>query len=119
MLPSKIESGRCAGGCAGSTASRPGRKARRGTRPFGWAGTAHLDADRRPCSPMQPRTSGRPSLHSIVREWGTGVTTSSATSGSPIPRLTLANPRLCGWRRLNGEIVKDDAGCPIRTWGGD
>src|SRR4030095_8497235 len=26
---------------------------------------------------------------------------------------TLANPRLCGWRRLNGEIVKDDDGQPV------
>jgi hypothetical protein len=28
-------------------------------------------------------------------------------------RLTLANPRLCGWRRLHGEIVKDDNGQPV------
>lgn len=25
----------------------------------------------------------------------------------------MANPRMCGWRRLNGEIVRDASGNPI------
>jgi hypothetical protein len=35
----------------------------------------------------------------------------------PSLRVTLANPRMCGWRSLNGEIVRDDRGnLVIGSW---
>lgn len=55
------------------------------------------------------------SMDSIVREWQrAGVRTSLGkewTSGTL--RMLLKNPRLCGWRRLGGEIVRDEAGRPV------
>jgi Recombinase len=55
------------------------------------------------------------SMHSIVRGWqqfgGKTVLGNQWTTRSL--RVTLANPRMCGWRRPNGEIVRDNSGNPI------
>jgi DNA invertase Pin-like site-specific DNA recombinase len=88
-----------------------------GTRPFGWApDRIHQDPIEAPllATAAKDFAAGR-SINSIVREWmALGVRTSlgGEWSGRSL-RLTLANPRICGWRRLRGEIVKDDAGRPI------
>lgn len=92
-----------------------------GTRPFGWA------EDRLALDPVEAPllanaaadfAAGR-SLNSITREWiSEGVrTTLGNLWTSRSLRVTLANPRLCGWRRLHGEIVVDDQGNPVMgTW---
>jgi DNA invertase Pin-like site-specific DNA recombinase len=89
-----------------------------GTRPFGWA------ADRRSLDPVEAPLVARAakefaagrSLNSITREWITaGVRTSLGNQWSARSlRVTLANPRLCGWRMLHGEIVTDESGQPVR-----
>ncbi|MGW4947208.1 recombinase family protein [Actinoplanes sp. NPDC004185] len=89
-----------------------------GTRPFGWA------ADRRSLDPVEAPlvakaakefAAGR-SLNSIVREWvAADVRTSLGNQWtSRSLKVTLANPRLCGWRLLHGEIVTDDSGQPVQ-----
>ncbi len=92
-----------------------------GTRPFGWA------EDRLTLDPVEAPllakaaadfAAGR-SLNSIAREWiSEGVrTTLGNLWTSRSLRVTLANPRLCGWRRLHGEIVVEDQGKPVMgTW---
>jgi DNA invertase Pin-like site-specific DNA recombinase len=88
-----------------------------GTRPFGWADDRH---NLRPeeatllASAAKDFVAGR-SLNSIVREWiRLGVRTSLGNEWSVRSlRTTLANPRLCGWRMLNGEIVTSDDGQPV------
>lgn len=88
-----------------------------GTRPFGWA------VDRISRHPVEAPllaaaamefAAGR-SLHSIVLQWiRDGVKTSLGNEWTTRSlRVTLANPRLCGWRKLNGEVVVDDDGEPV------
>jgi DNA invertase Pin-like site-specific DNA recombinase len=88
-----------------------------GTRPFGWA------EDRLAADPVEGPllakaaadfAAGR-SLNSIVREWmSLGVRTTLGNEWTTRSlRVTLANPRLCGWRRLHGEIVVDEQGNPV------
>src|SRR4051812_40283248 len=89
-----------------------------GTRPFGWA------ADRRSLDPVEAPLVARAakefavgrSLNSIAREWITaGVRTSLGNQWSARSlRVTLANPRMCGWRMLQGEVVIDDNGQPVQ-----
>lgn len=54
-------------------------------------------------------------MNSIVREWqAAGLRTSLGNEWSTKSlKVLLENPRLCGWRRLNGEIVRDDSGNPV------
>lgn len=87
-----------------------------GTRAFGWAADRRsLDPDEAPLVAKAAKefAAGR-SLNSIAREWiAAGVRTSVGNQWSVRSlRLTLANPRLCGWRMLHGEIVTDDSGDP-------
>jgi DNA invertase Pin-like site-specific DNA recombinase len=88
-----------------------------GTRPFGWAeDRINLHPVEAPLLEKAAKdfAAGR-SMNSIVREWvRDGVKTSLGNDWTARSlRVTLANPRLCGWRRLHGEIVKDDNGQPI------
>jgi hypothetical protein len=88
-----------------------------GTRPFGWA------EDRLSLEPSESALvseaakdfiTGR-SINSIVREWQ--VDDVRTSTGRPWTarslKVTLSNPRLCGWRRIGGEIVRDENGQPI------
>jgi DNA invertase Pin-like site-specific DNA recombinase len=88
-----------------------------GTRPFGWSD------DRRTLHPREAPlvakavadfASGR-SLNSIVLEWrAEGLRTSLGNEWSARSlKVLMGNPRLCGWRRLNGEIVRDGSGNPV------
>jgi DNA invertase Pin-like site-specific DNA recombinase len=88
-----------------------------GPRPFGW------QADRLTPDPVeapllrkavQELIGGR-SLQAIVREWqGLGVKT---TRGNEWTRrslkFTMLNPRMCGWRETNGELVLGSDGNPV------
>lgn len=55
------------------------------------------------------------SLHSILREWqAAGVRTINDKEwASRSLKLALWNPRLCGWRKHNGELVRDADGMPV------
>jgi DNA invertase Pin-like site-specific DNA recombinase len=88
-----------------------------GNRPFGW------DANR--IDLLEPEASllaaaahafvrGR-SLHTIVTTWtAQGVKTSRGNDWTMRSlKLTLWNPRICGWRRIGEEIIKDAAGVPV------
>ncbi|MFI7045652.1 recombinase family protein [Streptosporangium sandarakinum] len=88
-----------------------------GPRPFGWM------PDRVTLDPVEAPllrkaalefTAGR-SLDSIVREWQrAGVLTSR---GNPWIRMSLRSAllsaRLCGWRELGGELVRNADGTPV------
>ncbi|WP_084965940.1 recombinase family protein [Thermoactinospora rubra] len=88
-----------------------------GPRPFGW------QEDRRTLDPVEApllRQAARDviggrSLHSIVTEWiKNGVRTSRGHQWrTRTLKVALLNPRLCGWRSLNGELVRDDDGNPV------
>lgn len=59
------------------------------------------------------------SLNAIVREWQ--AKDIRTTTGRPWTtkslKVALRNPRMCGWRRVNGEIVRDPTGQPyIGKW---
>jgi DNA invertase Pin-like site-specific DNA recombinase len=88
-----------------------------GTRPFGWLDDRlTLDPVEAPllAKAVEQFIVGR-SMHSIVLDWQQlGVKTVLGNQWTTRSlRVTLANPRMCGWRRLNGEIVRDDGGNPI------
>jgi DNA invertase Pin-like site-specific DNA recombinase len=88
-----------------------------GTRPFGWADdrlSRHPEEAPLLATAAKEFAAGR-SLNSIVRQWvRDGVKTSLGNDWTARSlRITLANPRLCGWRMLNGEIVTDDEGVPV------
>jgi len=88
-----------------------------GTRPFGWLpDRLTLDPVEAPLLAKAARdfASGR-SLNSLVREWQeAGVLTTRGNAWTmDALKKTLANPRLCGWRRLRGELVADDSGKPV------
>ncbi|MFF0243637.1 recombinase family protein [Streptosporangium sandarakinum] len=88
-----------------------------GTRPFGWL-PDRLTLDPREAPLVRQAIldliAGR-SLHSITTQWQKdGVKTSLGnlwTSSSL--KLTVTNPRVCGWRQINGELVRDAEGNPI------
>ncbi|MET8146471.1 recombinase family protein [Sphaerisporangium sp. NPDC005288] len=89
-----------------------------GYRPFGWRD------DRRMLDPVQATAIRKAvqailaggSLNSIVRNWqetGFLTTRGNAWEAQTLKQL-LRNPRLCGWRKINGEIVKDADGKPVQ-----
>lgn len=88
-----------------------------GKRPFGWKG------DKLTLEPEEAawlRKAAREviagkSLHSILREWQeAGVRTINDKQwGSRSLKLALWNPRLCGWRKHNGELVRDANDVPV------
>ncbi|WP_034385982.1 recombinase family protein [Herbidospora cretacea] len=92
-----------------------------GTRPFGWM------PDRLALDPVEAPLlrqaildviSGR-SLHSITMQWQRdGVTTSLGNLWSMRSlKLAVMNPRVCGWREINGELVRGPDGNPVvGTW---
>ncbi|MCO5968526.1 recombinase family protein [Actinoallomurus soli] len=88
-----------------------------GPRPFGW------QADRVTPDPVEAALirraveeaiAGR-SMNSIVREWQrNGVKTPRGNDWLQGPfKKMLKNPRLCGWRMINGELVTD-GGTPVQ-----
>lgn len=88
-----------------------------GPRPFGWLpDRVTLDPEEAPVlrKAALEFAAGR-SLDSIVKEWQRlGVVTSR---GNPWIRMSLRsaleNPRLCGWRMIGGELVRDAHGNPV------
>jgi DNA invertase Pin-like site-specific DNA recombinase len=89
-----------------------------GPRPFGWK------ADRLALEPHEASLlaqaakdflAGR-SLHSIIREWqDAGVKTARGNEWvTRSLKVALLNPRICGWREINGELVRDADGTPIK-----
>jgi DNA invertase Pin-like site-specific DNA recombinase len=88
-----------------------------GTRPFGWLDDRlTLDPVEAPllAKAVEQFIVGR-SMHAIVLGWQQlGVKTVLGNQWTTRSlRVTLANPRMCGWRRLNDEIVRDESGNPI------
>ncbi|MFD1932067.1 recombinase family protein [Nonomuraea mangrovi] len=88
-----------------------------GHRPFGWQDDRlTLDPVEAPLVRQAAREfiAGR-SLYSIVRAWQSdGVKTARRKVWQSVTlRALLSSPRLCGWRRLDGEIVRDTEGNPI------
>jgi DNA invertase Pin-like site-specific DNA recombinase len=88
-----------------------------GTRPFGWRhDRLTLDADEAGLlrAAAKDFAAGR-SLNSIVNEWQRLgiVTTLGNRWTSTSLRVTLSNPRLCGWREINGELVRSPDGNPV------
>jgi DNA invertase Pin-like site-specific DNA recombinase len=88
-----------------------------GTRPFGWqSDRLALDPDEAPLlhQAAQEFIAGR-SLNSIVTQWQRArvLTTLGNKWTATSLKMTLANPRLCGWRAINSEIVRDAEGNPV------
>jgi DNA invertase Pin-like site-specific DNA recombinase len=88
-----------------------------GTRPFGWRDDRlTLDAEEAELLRRAAKdfAAGR-SLNSIVNEWQRQgvVTTLGNRWTSTSLRKTLSNPRLCGWREINGELVRGPGGHPV------
>jgi DNA invertase Pin-like site-specific DNA recombinase len=89
-----------------------------GTRPFGWQDD-RLTLEPTEAALLRKATedfiAGR-ALNSIVRDWQQrGVKTSTGREWTQRSlRSTLDNPRLCGWRRIGGELVRDETGLPIK-----
>ncbi|MDN3360183.1 recombinase family protein [Actinomadura sp. DC4] len=88
-----------------------------GPRPFGWK------EDRRSLEPHEAELlakaakdflSGR-SLHSIIREWQAAGVKSARGNEWVVQSLkaSLKNPRICGWREISGELVRDPDGTPV------
>jgi len=88
-----------------------------GHRPFGWqADRVSLNPVEAPLLQQAARDfiAGR-SLRSIVNEWSSkGVRTPRGGEWQTrVLKGTLSNPRLCGWRKLGDELVRDDNGDPV------
>ncbi|WP_329621490.1 recombinase family protein [Streptomyces sp. NBC_01255] len=88
-----------------------------GKRPFGWqVDKLTLEPEEAAWLAKAAREviAGR-SLHSILREWRErGVRTINGKDwASRSLKLALWNPRLCGWRKHNGELVRDANGVPV------
>ena len=88
-----------------------------GTRPFGWRDDRlTLDPAEAPLlrRAAEEFIAGR-SLNSIVNEWRRleVVTTLGNPWTATSLKVTLANPRLCGWRAINNELVRDADGNPV------
>ncbi|TCC16472.1 hypothetical protein E0H58_38995 [Kribbella speibonae] len=88
-----------------------------GTRPFGW------QEDRLTLEPVEAALlnkagdeviAGR-SINSIILEWRERqILTSLGNLWTPRSmKVTLNNPRLCGWRRSGDDILRNEAGEPI------
>ncbi|WP_433857965.1 recombinase family protein [Streptomyces kronopolitis] len=88
-----------------------------GKRPFGW------QDDKLTLEPEEAQhlaqaardVIARKSLHSILAAWREqGVRTVHGNEWqSRSLKLALWNPRLCGWRKHNGELVRDANGVPV------
>ncbi|MFB4272424.1 recombinase family protein [Nonomuraea sp. GTA35] len=88
-----------------------------GTRPFGWKpDRLTLDPNEAPLvrQAILDLIAGR-SLHSITNEWRRkGVRTSLGNEWlTSSVKVTVQNARVCGWREINGELVRDSAGNPV------
>jgi DNA invertase Pin-like site-specific DNA recombinase len=88
-----------------------------GTRPFGWMpDRITLDPREAPLvrQAVLDLIAGR-SLHSIAKQWRQeGIKTSLGNDWTPSSlKVTVRNPRICGWRELNKELVRDADGNPI------
>ncbi|MBB5075486.1 recombinase family protein [Nonomuraea endophytica] len=88
-----------------------------GTRPFGWK------PDRLTLDPVEAPLvrqavldliSGR-SLYSIAEQWRRdGVKTSLGNAWTPSSlKITVNNPRICGWREISKELVRGADGNPV------
>ncbi|WP_207945199.1 recombinase family protein [Actinomadura rubrisoli] len=88
-----------------------------GNRPFGWKDDRRtLDRDEATlvAKAAEQYVSGR-GLNSIVRAWqeaGIKTTTGREWTTTSL-KVLLRNPRLCGWRMINGELVRGPDGQPI------
>ncbi|MER6178764.1 recombinase family protein [Streptosporangium sp. NPDC001681] len=89
-----------------------------GPRPFGWNPDRRTLDEREADLARQAAKDflGGRSMHSIVREWQeSGVKTSLGNDWSVRSlKVMLCNPRMCGLRELNGELVRDADGSPVR-----
>ncbi|GAA4181163.1 recombinase family protein [Streptosporangium oxazolinicum] len=88
-----------------------------GTRPFGWLpDRLTLDPREAPLvrQAIADLVSGR-SLHSIANQWQKeDVKTTLGNAWTPSSlKLTVTNPRVCGWRQINKELVRDSEGNPV------
>ncbi|MEU7223069.1 recombinase family protein [Streptomyces chrestomyceticus] len=88
-----------------------------GTRPFGWEDdrrTLRAEEAGRLAQAAREVIAGK-SLHSILEKWrDEGVRTVHGNEWwSRSLKLALWNPRLCGWRRHNGDLVRDAGGVPV------
>jgi DNA invertase Pin-like site-specific DNA recombinase len=88
-----------------------------GTRPFGWLpDRLTLDPDEAPLLRLAAEEfiAGR-SLNSIVNEWQRleVITTLGNKWTATSLKATLSSPRLCGWRAINGELVRGADGNPL------
>ncbi|MGW5156020.1 recombinase family protein [Nonomuraea wenchangensis] len=88
-----------------------------GPRPFGWqADRVSLDPVEAPLLRQAARDfiAGR-SVRSIVNEWmRNGVRTPRGGEWRvQVLKGILSNPRLCGWRKLGDELVRDENGDPV------
>ncbi|MER5449048.1 recombinase family protein [Streptomyces sp. NPDC002764] len=88
-----------------------------GTRPFGW------EDDKRTLRPEEAEKLAQAardviagkSLHSILLRWreeGIQTVHGNAWAARSL-KLALWNPRLCGWRRHNGDLVRNADGVPV------
>ncbi|OAR24518.1 hypothetical protein A8W25_19185 [Streptomyces sp. ERV7] len=88
-----------------------------GTRPFGWETdkrTRHETEAQLLATAIQDFTRGK-SLTAICGEWRTaGVKTTLGNDWTLRSlKLTLWNPRVCGWRTHQGEILRNEDGQPV------
>ncbi|MFE3522693.1 recombinase family protein [Streptomyces sp. NPDC059161] len=88
-----------------------------GKRPFGWQDdklTREPEEAAWLAKGAREVIAGK-SLYSILREWReAGVRTINDKEwASRSLKLALWNPRLCGWRKHNGELVRDANGVPV------
>ncbi|MEV7589095.1 recombinase family protein [Streptomyces sp. NPDC089922] len=88
-----------------------------GKRPFGWKDdklTLEPEEAAWLAKGAREVIAGK-SMHSILREWReAGVRTINDKEwASRSLKLALWNPRLCGWRKHNGELVRDASGVPV------
>lgn len=89
-----------------------------GPRPFGWKDD-RLTLDDKEADLLRQAAKdflGGRSLHSIVMEWQRlGIKTSLGNNWSPRSlKVTLLNPRTCGYREIGGELVRDGNGDPVK-----
>ncbi|CAM5314508.1 MULTISPECIES: recombinase family protein [Streptomyces] len=88
-----------------------------GKRPFGWNDdkrTLRPEEAERLAQAARDAIAGK-SLHSILLQWreeDVRTVHGNAWSARSL-KLALWNPRLCGWRRHNGELVRDADGIPV------